>query len=55
MVAIQYTSHQHHSDRVKKIRGHPNFVRVRALGWRIEVWSWRIKGSTPVLREEEVS
>jgi hypothetical protein len=30
--------------RVHKIRTHPNFPKVLAMGWKVEVWAWRALG-----------
>lgn len=41
VLAVQTTSGSHSSDRVNKIKEHPNYPKVKQLGWGIVVHGWR--------------
>ena len=40
-LAVQATSYNNISARVKKIADHENIGKVRDAGWCIQVWGWR--------------
>lgn len=41
VLAVQTTSGSHSSDRTTKIKTHPNYPKVKQLGWKITVHGWR--------------
>jgi carbonic anhydrase len=54
-IAVQTTSYNHVSERVKKIADHVNVSQVRKAGWTILVHGWHKVGSRWQVRVVDVS
>jgi hypothetical protein len=40
-LGIQATSYSNIAARVKKIKEHENYLKVKRAGWNLEVWGWK--------------
>lgn len=41
VLAVQTTTGDHSANRATKIKAHPNYPKVKKLGWQIHVHGWR--------------